>query len=334
MSLEDLWNEFINVFKECINSKIEIYEERQFPGIFWEILWRLKDDTSSIHKISRKLHSLIESCYMLDSYRVILAIQVLSIIHFYEDDIFSRIFLFFIELVNSNELYVKHILFKNRLDSSSLWIIKQGPDIFPRIDTLLNECQEIWRNLSNPESYRIYPEEKAEKISRDFYNYFEVVSQFAEGLENYIDRLFKGSKRGEFPDDYFNISSFNIESIELRNQIETVNDLYKSKFYDVIPFKIRLVIEYMINKLNKWKIPEYKATIFFNSIKDFKKLFPPQKGKFPNHFDINRLHKLREWGNFTAHDIFPAISKEELISKKKGIIRIIKGLIKLNHSIF
>ncbi|MHA1285275.1 MAG: hypothetical protein ACTSQP_22470, partial [Promethearchaeota archaeon] len=106
-------------------------------------------------------------------------------------------------------------------------------------------------------------------------------------------------------------------------------------FFDTIPFKIRLILEYMIRKLVKWKNPTTKSKNFKGYIIEFEKLFRNNKSNsFLAKSDIERLDNLREWGNLTAHDIFPAISKEELDDKKNSIIRLIKNLININKDQF
>ncbi len=334
MSLESLWKRFHDLFFECRDSKIDFYETKQLSGRFWLILWRLKDDISSIHKLALNLNEFIDGFYLINSYKSILAAQVLAIIQFYKGNLFNRVFENFITLVESNETYVNHIIYKNRMDSNALWIGKQGPVIFPKSASLLRDCEEIWRILSNPQLFNDFSENAAIEKSKELYNYFGMVAQFADGIEGYVDRLFEGSKRGEFSQNYLEPSEFKINLKELNDQIQFVNDLYKGHFFDVIPFKIRLILEYIIKKIVKWKNPSAKSGTFNEYIKELVNLFPIKKNTFPNQFDINRLNTIREWGNLSAHDIFPATSKEELDDKKKWIIRLIKNLIKINQNLF
>ncbi|MGQ4876128.1 MAG: hypothetical protein ACP6IY_18840 [Promethearchaeia archaeon] len=335
MSLENLWKIFHELFSECLNSKIESHETLYFSGRFWSILWRLKDDISGIHKLALNLQEIFNEFYLINSYKSILAIQALAISQFYSKKLFNRVFKNFITLVESNETYVKHIIYKNQLDSNALWIIENGPNIFPNITNLLKECEEIWNKLKNPKVFDEFSEDDAYKKSQIFYNYFGAVAQFAEGIEGYIDRLFEGSKRDEPPQDYLDLSEFNINLKELKDQIQNVNELYKYHFFDTIPFKIRLILEYMIRKLVKWKNPTTKSKNFKGYIIEFEKLFRNNKSNsFLAKSDIERLDNLREWGNLTAHDIFPAISKEELDDKKNSIIRLIKNLININKDQF
>ena len=56
MSLESLWERFHKLFFECWDSKIEFYKEKQQTGRFWLILWRLKDDIASTHKLAKNLN--------------------------------------------------------------------------------------------------------------------------------------------------------------------------------------------------------------------------------------------------------------------------------------
>ena len=93
-------------------------------------------------------------------------------------------------------------------------------------------------------------------------------------------------------------------------------------------------MEFIIKKLVKWKNPSTKSRNFNNNIKEFVNLFPIKKTTFPNQIDIDRLNIIREWGNLSAHDVFPAISKEELDDKKNLIIRLIKNLIIINQNLF
>lgn len=56
--------------------------------------------------------------------------------------------------------------------------------------------------------------------------------------------------------------------------------------------------------------------------------------QFPTNIDIQSLHRVREWGNLSSHDIFPAVTKAELQEFKPKIVRIIKGILKIaqdNH---
>ncbi|MEE9378397.1 MAG: hypothetical protein V3V33_10215 [Candidatus Lokiarchaeia archaeon] len=329
-----LWSKFNNLFTECLNSRIENYEEKQLTGNFWRVLWRLKDDASSLHKIAIEFDEFIEKFYMINSYKSILAAQALSIIQLYESELFNRIFLNFIELVKSNETYVKHIIYKNKLDSNAIWILRQGPEIFPQSEDIIMDCKKVWKVLSNPGLYDEFSDEKAINKSKEFYNYFGLIAQFVDGIEGYLDRLFEGSKRGEISQNYLEPSEFTIKLNELKNQIDFINDLYKGQFYDVIPFKIRLILEFIIKNLVKWKNSHNKSMNFKQIIDRFIELFPVKKTSFPNQFDINRINKLREWGNLSAHDLFPAISKEDLINNKKGITRLIKNLVKLNQNLF
>jgi len=55
---------------------------------------------------------------------------------------------------------------------------------------------------------------------------------------------------------------------------------------------------------------------FFETLNKNSEIFPIKSIDFLNLFDIDRLHELRIWWNFSAHDIFPAIRDRKLMDKK------------------
>jgi len=334
MNLNELWNNFIELFSRCINSEVETCNTSQLTGIFWKYLWRIKDDIASIKKIAENLGKFLDDYLLINSYKSILANQVLSILNFYKMRLFERVFKYFNEIYQLNEEYVKYIIYINRMDSSTLWITRQGPNIFLDLELLLQECEEIWNTLKNPRLFNDYSEKKAKDKSAEYLNYFENIALFADGIESFIDRIFEGSRRGENFPTLLNVIDFKIVERSLIEQIEIVNDLYKNQFYDVIPLKIRLILEFIFKKLVKWKDPNTKVKTFFQSIKKVTQLFGIKRNEFPTKFDFDRVHNLREWGNLSAHDTFPAITKREIDEMEPIITRLIKKLTEINIDLF
>jgi len=326
------WIKFRQLFIACCFSKIEEYEDKQFAGNFWRILWRLKDDTVNLHKTAEMANEIISEFYRLDSFRSIIFLQSILIVYFLESYLFEQIFSNFEELVESNEIYVKYILYKNKLDSSFRWVLEHGDFIFQTRDEYLKEAQEIKKSLGNQARFQNFQENEAEEIARKYHNYFGVISEFANGLENYINHLFEGSKRDELQSDYIPIHRTDIDLPELLNQLESVNDLFKSRYFDVIPFKIRLILEFIVNRILTSKNPNKKANNFYQNIENLKNLY--QGKKFLIKEDQDRLKELRKWGNLTSHDIFPAISKQELLDKQGIILRLINKLVNLSPNLF
>ena len=103
MTEQEYWDRFLEKFKECLNSGIETYEEKFLTGKFWDVLWRLKDDTSALHKTHDTLAKMEDSFIRLDSYRPVLLIQIWSIKEIYESKLLERIFANFLYLVEINE---------------------------------------------------------------------------------------------------------------------------------------------------------------------------------------------------------------------------------------
>ena len=323
MTEQEYWDRFLEKFKECLNSGIETYEEKFLTGKFWDVLWRLKDDTSALHKTHDTLAKMEDSFIRLDSYRPVLLIQIWSIKEIYESKLLERIFANFLYLVEINEEYVKHIIYKNRTDSSHLSIIWRN-DAISQLSDFYDKSKKLFAKLIIPEEYRKFTEEEAKSKADEFFKYLSLIAQLGFGIEAYVDHLFKGTKRGEASFDYVSISSFQIQDSDLTRQLEIVNDLFKAQFYELIPYKIRLILEYLIKKILK----AHKITIknrFVDNLDLFKDKFVSSTN-FPVNQDIERLHNFRKWGNLTAHDTFPAISKQETLDYRDQIVRLIRNL--------
>src|SRR5271157_624455 len=328
---EESFRIFHETFVSCIKDPVTPNDHEVngyfFGGKFQKLLWRFKDEAVELSKTCTWFQEINDKIVLLNDKRFILSIQCLELNIIFKAMDLVRVFKAFKSVYDCEPNYVHYIISENQDDTDKCDYLSNSEYYRNDVPNFEIKSSNIWEQLSDLDGYNSYPDEGIGQDTYSFRDCIKAIFELGKMFELIADQLETGSRRREKP---FNIIDLSIiTNSHLTKQFSMINNLFKAQFYDVIPERIRLCFDYItrefLKKQDSANILTYEQDVFARNIRSFKRLFADMITRnIMDNEDIERLKKFKDWGNLSAHDPFPAITREEIVERSEWIHRLLE----------